>query len=191
MNIKKIGLSALAGSLVAMSAHAADVSLSGGASVAAVKKFDSDKTAFYQNDSITFTVSGETDGGLTVTTKIEMDGDSTGLSAGVDSESITIAHPEMGTVTFAGHGGDSVMGGWDDVTPSAYEEVWDLTKNRADIADFEHALDILDNKRWGENIVVKRSIVNDIENVKILQINSEDIIRLFNKEINTIVMGRE
>jgi hypothetical protein len=66
-----------------------------------------------------------------------------------------------------------------------------LTKNRADIADFEHALDILDNKRWGENIVVKRSIVNDIENVKILQINSEDIIRLFNKEINTIVMGRE
>jgi len=132
MNIKKIGLSALAGSLVAMSAHAADVSLSGGASVAVYKNFDSDKTSFYQNDSITFTVSGETDGGLTVTTKIEMDGDATGLSAGVDSESISIAHPEMGTVTFAGHGGDSVMGGWDDVTPSAYEEVWAITKNRAD-----------------------------------------------------------
>ena len=33
-NFKKIGLSALAGSLVAVSAQAADVSLSGGASVA-------------------------------------------------------------------------------------------------------------------------------------------------------------
>ena len=32
--IKKIGLSALAGSLVAMSAHAAEVTMSGGASVA-------------------------------------------------------------------------------------------------------------------------------------------------------------
>ena len=33
-NFKKIGLSALAGSLVAVSAHAADVAVSGGASVA-------------------------------------------------------------------------------------------------------------------------------------------------------------
>ena len=32
-NMKKIGLSALAGSLVAMSAHAAEVSMSGGASL--------------------------------------------------------------------------------------------------------------------------------------------------------------
>jgi len=75
MNIKKIGLTALAGSLVAVSAHAADVSLSGGASVAIYKKADSAKTLYYQNDSITFTVSGETDGGLTVTTSIELDAD--------------------------------------------------------------------------------------------------------------------
>jgi len=134
MNIKKIGLTALAGSLVAMSAYAAEVSISGGASVAITKTHDSDKSSFYQNDSITFTVSGETDGGLAITTKVELDGDATGLTQGVDSESISIAHPEMGTVTYAGHGGDSVIGGWDDVTPSAYEEVWALTKNRADAA---------------------------------------------------------
>ena len=33
----------------------------------------------------------------------------------------------MGTVTFHGHGGSSVMGQWDDVTPNAFEEVWDGT----------------------------------------------------------------
>jgi len=135
MNIKKIGLTALAGSLVAVSAHAADVSLSGGASVALTKNNDSGKTSYYQNDSITFTVSGETDGGLTVTTAIELDADSPGTNAGVDSRSIKISSAEMGTITFAGHGGDSVIGGWDDVTPSAYEEVWALTKNRAAVAN--------------------------------------------------------
>ena len=129
MNIKKIGLTALAGSLVATSAYAADVSISGGASVAITKNNYKSKTSYYQNDSITFTVSGETDGGLTVTTSIELDGDSQGYLGAVDSRSIKISSAEMGTLTFAGHGGDSVIGGWDDVTPSAYEEVWALTKN--------------------------------------------------------------
>ena len=129
--IKKIGLSALAGSLVAMSAHAAEVTMSGGASVAVTSNAKTNKSTFYQNDSITFTVSGETDGGLTVTTSMELDGDTAGTTAGMDSRSIKIAHPDFGTVTFAGHGGSTVIGGWDDVTPTAYEEVWALTKTSA------------------------------------------------------------
>ena len=130
MNIKKIGLTALAGSLVATSAYAADVSISGGASVAIFKNNDKSKTAYYQNDSITFTVSGETDGGLTITTSLELDGDtSSGIGGDFDSQSIKISSAEMGTLTFAGHGGDSVIGGWDDITTSAYEEVWYATKN--------------------------------------------------------------
>ena len=135
MNIKKIGLTALAGSLVATSAYAAEVSLSGGASVAIFKGNDKSKTAYYQNDSITFTVSGETDGGLTITTSLELDGDATGGTGGdFDSQSIKISSAEMGTLTFAGHGGDSVIGGWDDVTPSAYEESWALTTNTSGVA---------------------------------------------------------
>jgi len=130
--IKKIGLSALAGSLVAMSAHAADVSISGGASVAVTSSAKTNKSTFYQNDSISFSVSGETDGGLTVTTSLELDGDASGGQGGdFDSQSIKVAHPEFGTVTFAGHGGSSVMSGWDDMTPSAYEESWALTKSSA------------------------------------------------------------
>ena len=129
-NFKKIGLSALAGSLVAISAHAAEVSISGGASVAVTSGDDKGKSTYYQNDSITFTVSGETDGGLSITTKVELDGDASGGKGGdFDSQSLAIGHDTLGTVTFAAHGGDSVMGGWDDKMPTAYEEVFDLTTN--------------------------------------------------------------
>jgi len=109
---KKIGLSALAGSLVAMSASA-EVSLSGGASVTFTSTHDSDKTGYGMADSITATYSGETDGGLTVTTKLELDGGAN-ASSSFDNRSISIASEDMGTITFSGHGGDTVMSGWDD-----------------------------------------------------------------------------
>jgi outer membrane protein OmpU len=123
---KKIGLSALAGSLVAMSASAYEITMSGGASVAVTTADDKAKTGYYMNDSITFKVSGETDSGLSITTSLELDGGAN-ASSSFDSRSLTIGHDTLGTVTFAGHGGDSVLGGWDDVMPSAYEESFGLT----------------------------------------------------------------
>jgi outer membrane protein OmpU len=123
---KKIGLSALAGSLVAMSAQAYEITMSGGASVAATTADENGKTGYYMNDSITFTVAGETDGGLAITTKLELDGGAN-ASSSFDSRSLAIAHDDYGTITFSGHGGSSVMSGWDDKTPSAYEESWGLT----------------------------------------------------------------
>ena len=127
---KKIGLSALAGSLVAMSASAYEITMSGGASVAATTADDNAKTGYYMNDSITFTVAGETDGGLSITTSLELDGGAN-ASSSFDNRSLAIAHDELGTVTFSGHGGSSVLSGWDDVTPSAYEESWGLTTSPA------------------------------------------------------------
>ena len=50
-NFKKIGLSALAGSLVAVSAHAAEITMSGGASVAITSGDETGKSTYYQNDS--------------------------------------------------------------------------------------------------------------------------------------------
>ncbi|MDA9643222.1 porin [bacterium] len=124
---KKIGLSALAGSLVAMSASAYEITMSGGASVAATNADSkTGKTGYYMNDSITFTVAGETDSGLSITTKLELDGGAN-ASSSFDNRSLAIAHDELGTVTFSGHGGDSVMSGWDDVMPTAYEESFGLT----------------------------------------------------------------
>ena len=126
-NFKKIGLSALAGSLVAVSAQAAEITMSGGASVAITSGDETGKSTYYQNDSITFKVSGETDGGLSITTSLELDGDASGGAGGdFDSQSLTIGHDSLGTVIFSAHGGSTVMGGFDDMMPTAYEESFAL-----------------------------------------------------------------
>jgi len=117
--MKKIGLSALAGSLVAFSASA-EITMSGGASVGVTNNNDTRASAYYMGDSINFTLSGETDNGLTITQKIELEG-------GVDNQSTAIAG-DFGTLTYHKHGGDSVMSGWDDKTPNAYEEAWALVE---------------------------------------------------------------
>ena len=67
MNIKKIGLTALAGSLVATSVFAGEMSVSGSA---AVNWEGQDKTSsgntFRMADSITFSGGGELDNGFTI-----------------------------------------------------------------------------------------------------------------------------
>ena len=131
---KKVGLSALAGSLVAMSAHAADVSMSGGASVGMYQESEADKTKFYNNDSITFTVTGETDGGITITNTIELDA-SSAHTGGTDNAITTFAMDGLGTITYGRHGASSVIGGWDSIAPTAYEEVWDAVETAASVAN--------------------------------------------------------
>ena len=121
-NLKKIGLSALAGSLVSFSAGAAEMSVSGGASIS----FDDTNrgkatrgNGFYMGDSLNFSASGETDNGIAITVKYEIDGgtlDDYSLSMGGD----------WGTLVFDGHGASSAMGAVDDMTPNAYEEAWDI-----------------------------------------------------------------
>jgi outer membrane protein OmpU len=131
---KKVGLSALAGSLVAMSAHAAEVSMSGGASVGMYQESEADKTLFYNNDSITFTVTGETDGGIVITNTVELDA-SSAHTGGTDNAITTFAMDGLGTVTYGRHGASSVIGGWDSIAPTAYEEVWDATETAASVAN--------------------------------------------------------
>jgi outer membrane protein OmpU len=133
-NFKKIGLSALAGSLVAMSAQAADISLSGGASIGMYQESENDKTLFYNNDSVTITVSGETDGGLSITNTMELDG-SSAAAGGFDNSITKIGMDGIGTLTYGRHGASSVIGGWDSIAPTAYEEVWDVTETSASAAN--------------------------------------------------------
>jgi outer membrane protein OmpU len=130
-NLKKIGLSALAGSLVAMSAYAAEVSLSGGASITTSQTNEDGKVSYGANDSITFSVSGETEGGIKVTNSIELDDSAGGNGEATDTVIMTMSYDGLGTVTYARHGGDSVLGGMDSVSPHAYEEVWDVTQTDA------------------------------------------------------------
>ena len=131
--LTKIGLSALAGSLVAVSAHAGSMSVSGSASIT-LSDSDVDNTQattaegnlWTMGDSLTFTGGGELDNGMTVAVSYELDDDEGDANSNVlDSHSITISSAEMGSLTFAGHGGDGAMSALDDKTPNAYEESWD------------------------------------------------------------------
>ncbi len=119
MNIKKIGVSALAGSLMAFSANALEMSVSGGASIT-FSDYGADVTnnSWSMGDGITLTATGETDGGLTITTTHVLDG---GIN---DDMTVAISTDGMGTITFAGLGGSSALGAVDDVMPTAYEEPW-------------------------------------------------------------------
>jgi outer membrane protein OmpU len=128
-NFKKIGLSALAGSLVAFSAHAGELSATGSASLtmadADVKGTTHSGNQYTMGDSITLTGSGEMDNGMTISVSFEIDNDDTGGGEVYDSHSMTLDTNGMGTITFAGHGGSSAMSALDDTTPNAYEESWD------------------------------------------------------------------
>jgi len=128
--LKKIGLSALAGSLVAFSAQAGSLTASGSASLTFSNADDTSAAAegnqWTMGDSITFSGSGEMDNGLTISVSYELDGDAADTGSELDSHSMTLNTNGYGTITFAGHGGSSAMSAIDDVTPNAYEESWDI-----------------------------------------------------------------
>jgi outer membrane protein OmpU len=124
-NLRKIGLSALAGSLATFSAHAADVSVSGAASISFDDPNRGGKTngtrgnSFYMGDSLKFNMSGETDGGVGIAVYYEIDGGT------LDDYNLKMSG-DWGTLTFDGHGGSSAFGAMDDKMPNAYEESWDV-----------------------------------------------------------------
>jgi outer membrane protein OmpU len=125
-NIKKVGLTALAGALVSVSANALDVSVSGGASINfAGEEQTTAGNGWSMNDGITFSSSGEMDNGMTVTVTQILNNDDVSLNRAFDTQSLAIDMGDNGTLTFYGTGGSSVMDAIDDTTPTANEESWD------------------------------------------------------------------
>lgn len=117
--LQKIGVSALAGSLMAVSANAVEMSVSGSAAVTfADYGGEVTNNAFSAADGLTFSASGETDGGLTITSSLVLDN---GVN---DDQSLSIGTADMGTITFHALDGSSALGAVDDVMPNAYEEPW-------------------------------------------------------------------
>ena len=84
------------------------------------------------NDEVTFSGSGELDNGWNVTLSMQLDANENGSSNNMDNRSITIDMGDAGTFAFGGHGLDSVVGGVDDVMPTAYGETWDIISNTVD-----------------------------------------------------------
>ncbi len=125
-NLKKVGLTALAGALVSVSANAADVAVSGGASISfAGEEKQSTGNGWSMNDGITFTMSGEMDNGINVTVVQALNDDDVASDQVFDTRSVKLDMGDTGTLTFFGTGGSSVLNAIDDVTPTANEESWD------------------------------------------------------------------
>ena len=124
-NFKKVGLTALAGSLVATSAFAGSMSVTGGADISLLNQSNfSSANSFSSGDSLNFSGSGELDNGMVVTSNVEIDGGT------YDDRSVVIEMPEMGTLKFQ-QSGDTAMSAVDDVMPTAYDASWDVLGHTA------------------------------------------------------------
>ena len=130
---KKIGLTALAASLVSVSAQAGEMSVSGGASMT-MEGYTGEKlnkgSGFSMGNQITFAGSGELDNGMTVSLSFTLDqnDDSTTSAAALytggpfDGHSVSVSSDALGTLKFAGEGGSSAASSID---TTAAGDIWD------------------------------------------------------------------
>ena len=131
-NFKKIGMTALAASLVSTSVFAGEMSVAGSASInsegfSGVAK--NSTKAFSMGNQLTFTGSGELDNGMNVALSFVLDqnDDSTAASAAYsggpfDSHSVSVSSDALGTLKFHGEGGDSAQNA---VGDTAAGNIWD------------------------------------------------------------------
>jgi outer membrane protein OmpU len=124
-NLKKIGLTALGTAMVATSAQAASLSVSGATSIFFGGEDNSNGgNGWSMTDQIDFNASGEMDNGMTLSLYMQLDGTGAAGNAGPwDDRKVTIG-TDMGTLTFSGHGSSGPVGAWDDLTQTANEESW-------------------------------------------------------------------
>jgi len=133
-NFKKIGLTALAASLVSVSANAGEMSVSGSASIGTAGYSGTAVTSgneYSMGNQLTFSGSGELDNGLTVSMSFVLDqGDDKGTTtdaddnagAPFDSHSVTVSSDSLGTLVFSGEGGSSTASAID---TTAAGDLWD------------------------------------------------------------------
>ena len=132
-NLKKIGMTALAASLVSTSVFAGELTVSGAASVTyenyTTKELGivGNKT-FSQGNEIKFNGGGELDNGMTVALAFDLDAGSTDSGNGVwDNHSVTLSSDAMGTIVFAGHGGSSAQSALDTTAAGDIFDNFDAT----------------------------------------------------------------
>ena len=124
-NFKKVGLTALAGSLIATSAFAGEMAVTGSASLETKNNSGTDGgKGWAMGNQLTFSGSGELDNGLNVALSFVIDqGDDTAASSGpFDSHSITVSSDELGSLVFSGEGGSSAQTALD---TTAAGDIWD------------------------------------------------------------------
>ena len=140
-NFKKIGLTALAGSLVVTSAFAGELTASGSASMRVSNTTgtadDGAGKEFRMGNSVYIAGSGELDNGMTVSMSFELDqgaaNNSAVTSAGTiatntgavfDNHYVEIGSDALGTLRLSGHGGSSAQSAMD---TTAAGDLWNNT----------------------------------------------------------------
>ena len=124
-NFKKIGLTALAASLVSVSANAGELSISGAASMNvggySGNGLDGGAT-FSMGNQFTVTGGGELDNGMTVSISYQLDNNAATGAGPFDDHSVTVSSDALGSLTLHGHGGGSATSAMD---ATAAGNVWD------------------------------------------------------------------
>lgn len=120
--LKKIGVSALAGSLAVCSANAADVSVTGSLAVTYTGLDSKEVTGnpMGMDNEFNFNINEEMDNGFGVSYFMNM----SEQAGGMDSAKLSVDMGDLGTIAFD-QGSGSGLVNIDDMTPSANEEVFD------------------------------------------------------------------
>ena len=108
-NFKKIGMTALAASLVSTSVFAGELTATGSAGITVEgysgSTLQSD-TGYSMADSVVLSGSTELDNGMTVSMSFELDSDNPSGSS-YDDKSVSVSSDTLGTLKLSGHGGSS------------------------------------------------------------------------------------
>jgi len=118
-NLKKVGLSALAGTLASLSAQAGELTVTGSAELSYVQRDGDELTGnpIGMNKNIAFAGSGELDNGWTVSIS-----QGTNDAMGFSSASVSIDMGTLGKITVDGGTGADIGNALDNVVPTAFEE---------------------------------------------------------------------
>jgi len=117
--LKKIGLTALAGTLASLSAQAGELTVTGSAEISYTQRDKGEITGnpIGMNKNIAFAGSGELDNGWTVSIS-----QGTNDAMGFSSAAVTIGMGSLGTVVVDGGTGADIGNALDNVMPTAFEE---------------------------------------------------------------------
>ena len=135
-NIKKIGLSALAGSLVATSAFAGALDVTGAAKLTYASLDETEVTGnpYSMSKGITFAGSGDLDNGMTINYSYTMS------DAAFSASSLKLDMGDMGVASFGSESSPHGINAYTDKMPTAGEQVWDDLDGQANgLAQIEDA----------------------------------------------------
>ena len=122
-NLKKVGLTALATTLVTTASVAGELSVSGGAALTYTGLSSrSDTNPWAMGDSVKFNGGGDLDNGMTVSVYYELDGGT------FDDYNLKIGMGDSGTISYSGNSSSgSGVDKLKDIVPNAYTPVYEAT----------------------------------------------------------------